>query len=168
MVNKSGQFKIQQMAFMLLGVILFFGLVAMFFFSIQYRNLHSMATELEKNKATLMTSFISGATEFSCAGEQYCVDSDKLMVFTNNSMYKEFWPVAYIKIRKVFPISPDRACNKANYPDCNLYNIYEDKKIESSGSSIGSFVALCRYELVGKYPTRVCDLGKMIIGYKTQ
>lgn len=168
MVKNKGQFKIQQMAFMLLGVVLFFGLVAMFFFSIQARNLSSMATELERNKAILMTSFISGATEFSCAGEQYCIDTDKLLVFSNNSMYKEFWPVAYIKVRKISPISTDRECNKANYPDCNIYNIYENKKIESSGSPIGSFVSLCRYEKVGKYPTRICDLGKMIVGYKTQ
>jgi len=167
MVEKLGQFKIQQMSFMLMAVVLLFALVAMFYITIQYRNLHSLASNLEENKAILMANYISGATEFSCAGEQYCIDSDKLIVLENNSMYKDFWPVAYIKIRKIYPSGEDVICNKANYPECNLYNVYSNNKIKSQ-NSIGTFVALCRYEKLGKYPNRICEFGKMIIGYEVK
>ena len=43
--------------------------------------------------------------------------------------------------------------------------MYENNKIEYEGVGIGSFVALCRYEDVLGYPTRMCDIGKIIIGY---
>jgi len=169
-LHKKGQFKIQQMAFMLLAVFLFFILVSLFWMAIQSRNLHKRAVELEQSKVLLMVQFLSSTSEFSCSREMgpYCIDSDKLIVLKNKSVYKNFWPVSFIRIRKVYPrMEKDVVCNEANYPNCNIFDIYSGGgEGGGGGSGEGSFVALCRYEKVEGYSTRICDLGKMIIGYK--
>ena len=163
--SKKGQFKIQQMAFMLLAVFLFFILAGLFWLALQSRNLQRQAVQLQEEQAILMAEFLSSASEFSCGS--YCIDTDKIMILMNRQAYQEFWPVSYIKIRKLYPKQDDKECNKGNYPNCNIYNIYENKEIKSD-MSVGSFVALCRYEQVEGYPTRVCELGRFIIGYEAR
>lgn len=163
--SKKGQLKIQQMSFMLLAVVLFFVLVALFWLVFQSRNIEKQASFLKQNQARLISEFISGSSEFSC-NKDYCINTDKLMVVKDRSVYKDFWPVSYIRVRKIYPVKSKEEveCDEVNYPDCNTYNVYSsDKKSESSA---GSFVALCRYEKIGGYPTQICDLGKIIIGYE--
>jgi len=161
--SKRSQFKIQQMSFMLLAVVLFFILVALFWLSIQYRNLKKTATQIEEEKSFMISQFLTDSSEFNCADESYCVDTDKLIILANKTIYSEFWPVSYIKVRRIGD-EKDVVCNKANYPDCNVYNVYDNKKI-SSESSIGNFIALCRYEKIEGFTNRICELGKIIIGY---
>jgi len=165
--SKRSQFKIQQMMFMLLAVTIFFALVVMFWLAFSSSNLRSQAEELEKEKAIFVSQFLSGSSEFSCTskGGGYCIDTDKIINLQNRKAYEEFWPVAFVKVRKLDRKNEDVVCNKANYPDCNVYKVYENNKIEYEGVGIGSFVALCRYEDVLGYPTRMCDIGKIIIGY---
>jgi len=161
--RKKTQFKIQQMAFMLLAVALFFILVGLLWFAVQYRTLHKQATELEESKAVLLSEFLSGSSEFSCGS--YCIDTDKLMVLKNKKVYREFWPVSYIEVREIYPEQGTKICDNINYPNCSVYDIYENEKIKSK-SAIGSFVALCRYENIEGYATRICKLGKILVGYE--
>ena len=165
--KKRGQFKIQQMAFMLLAVILFFILVGLFWLAVQYRTLHKQATQLGESRAVLMSEFVSQSSEFSCGSKdgQYCVDTDKLMILKDRKVYSKFWPVSYIKVRRIYPTQEETECNKNNYPNCSVYNIYKNEKIESQGA-VGSFVALCRYEKIQGHATRICELGKIIVGYE--
>jgi len=165
---KKSQFKIQQMSFMLLAIVLFFILVALFYLAIQYRNLQNLAGQQEEEKSFAISQFIADSAEFNCGYESYCVDSDKIMVLMSHSLYKEFWPVAYIRLRKLGDDSGEIVCTKANYPDCNVFNVYENSKIEYNGTGIGSFIALCRHEKVDDYPARICELGKIIIGYEAK
>jgi len=163
--NKKGQFKIQQMAFMLTAVVLFFILVALFWVAFQYRGIKQEATQLEREKTIQMSEFLSSSSEFSCY-EANCIDTDKLIVLENRSlMYKELWPVSYIKIRKIYDWEGnDVVCNKANYPDCNVFELYGKEE----GGGIGSFVALCRHDRINDFPVRICELGKIIIGYESK
>jgi len=164
--NKKSQFKIQQMSFMLLAVVLFFILVALFWLAFQYSSLKKQATETSKEQAVLLAEFISGSSEFSCASEQgsYCVDTDKIIVLKNAS-YKELWPVSYIKIKKITK-EKEKDCNIANYPNCTNFNVF-DAKTEST-STAGSFIALCRHERVAGYVQNICELGKIMIGYEAK
>lgn len=164
--SKRSQFKIQQMAFMLLAVFLFFSMVLLLWAGLQSRNLREKATELERERAIEISGFISGAGEFACSGEENCIDTDKVIFLMKMENYREFWPVAYIKIRKLDGESKEIECDKVNYPDCNIYKVYENKNIVYEGSGEGSYVALCRYEVISGYPTRICELGRIIIGYE--
>lgn len=166
--SKRSQFKIQQMAFMLLAVFLFFILVSLFWLAVQYRNLNKQASLLEEEKAMILSEFLSGSSEFSCSSEMggYCIDTDKLMVLINKTVYRELWPVSFIRVRKVHPVEGEKdvECNKVSYPNCNIYKVfgYDD------GTGKGSFIALCRHEQVDGYFLRKCELGKMIVGYVTK
>ena len=159
-MGMKAQFKIQQTAFMVVAVVLFFILVEMFYLVIKMASLKNISTNLEENKVAIMSQFLAQSPEFSCGA--YCVDTDRLMVL-NSSLYKEFWPVSYIKVKKIN--SKEDKCSKNNYPDCSVLEVYKNEKIKSS-SSIGSFVSLCRHEKINNYPIRVCELGKIIIGYE--
>ena len=162
MVNKLGQFKIQQMSFMLVAVVLFFILVALFWISVQYSGLKKQATETGKEQAVLIAGFVSNSQEFSCSREQgsYCIDTDKIMVL--NSSYN-LWPVSYIKIKKI-GYEKETACNLKTYPNCTDFNFYESRM--NSTSTASSFIALCRHERIYGYPKEICELGKIIIGYE--
>lgn len=170
MVRKKAQLKIQQMAFMLLAVVLFFVLVGLFWLMFQSKDLKKESTYLKENQAAIMAGFISQSSEFACAGESgaYCIDADRMIVLENKTAYKEYWPVSYIKIIKVYPKQEKEIiCNRINYPDCNVFNVYENKKIESR-SFIGSFAALCRNDKVEGYAVKICELGKINIGYEVR
>jgi hypothetical protein len=160
MVNKKGQFKIQQTAFMLLALALFFILIFVFWISIKTQGMKTTATSLEEEKAILAVESIAGLTEFSC-GKQYCIDSDKLMILKSMKDYADFWPANSIKIRKVYPESNKEVeCTLSNYPNCNSYTIKAGGE-----SSVGTFVALCRQERINGNSRQVCDLGRIAIGY---
>ena len=149
---------------MLLAVFLFFLLAGMFYMLIKLKGLHSQATELEENKAVLMAGFISGSTEFACAGKEFCIDTDKLLVLKNRSVYGDLWPVSSITVRKIYPKTQTKECTLGNYPDCNQFMIYSKKT--NNTSSIASFVALCRHEKSGDYLQEICEMGKISIGYE--
>lgn len=165
---KKSQFKIQQMVFMLLAVFLFFILVGLFWITLQSRSLQKQATELEEEKTIIISQFLSSSSEFSCTNEegQYCVDTDKLLLLQERESYKEFWPVNFIKVIRL-DNEKEKDCNRASYPNCNIYKVYENKKFKGldEKAEIGSFVALCRYEKISGYATRICEIGKIMIGY---
>jgi len=161
--SKRSQMKIQQMAFMLMAVVLFFILVGLFWLSIQYINLHKEATEAEQEKSIIAASFLGESAEFTCGA--YCVDTDKLVVLKERKAYRNFWPFDYILVKKVGK-EDEVECTKANYPDCNLYTIYSNKG--ASTREAKSFVALCRKENLNDRIYTKCELGKMIIGYEVK
>lgn len=161
--SKRSQFKIQQMAFMLLAVTLFFILIALFWFAIQSRNLEKQYTQTEQDKAVIMAGFLSGLSEFSCSREEgsYCISTDKLVVLENKTVYEDFFPVSFIRIRRISDEQGEKVCNKVNYPNCDVFEVYG----ESEGRGEGSFVALCRYEQIEGYAQRICELGRITVGY---
>ena len=175
--NKRGQLKIQQMAFMLIAVTLFFVLAGMFVLVIKFAGLKESATTLEEKNAMLLVTKIANSPEFAC-GEAFgsnkinCIDADKVMMLKENiikyidvSKPKEnFWGVATnIEIRKIHP-KPDEEiiCNLGNYPDCNIINL-QSKKIPAEYSN---FVLLCRKESFEGEVYDKCELAKVMISYK--
>src|SRR3989344_3030780 len=87
--GKRAQLKIQQMAFMLMAVTLFFILVGMFFLVIKFSGLKESATMLEEENAMLLATKIANSPEFSCGNafgttKIACIDSDKMIVLKEN------------------------------------------------------------------------------------
>lgn len=168
--TKKAQFKIQQMAFMLIAVTLFFVLVGMFFVMIIFSNLKESASLLEEKNALLLVTKLANSPEFSCEnafGETKinCVDSDKVMALKNNiNKYSGFWGVSGIEIRKIYPEGNRIECAFNNYPDCD-----EIKIIPGSGTGVSNFVALCRMEKINslfqdKFQDK-CELARIIVYY---
>ena len=165
--DKTGQMKIQQMAFMLLAVFLFFVLIGMMILSFKFSNLKEEAAILEEKNALLLVSKLSNSPEFSC-GEAFgttkvnCIDMDKVFVLKQYiGDYANFWGVENIEIRKIYPsLAGEFVCDNENYPDCNIIRLISDTP---TGVGISNFVALCRIE----EGNPICDLGKIIVSYET-
>lgn len=175
-MNSRAQMKIQQMAFVLMAITLFFILVGLFVMSIFLTNLREEASQLEEKNAMLLATKLSESPEFSCgnsfSGSKIsCIDADKLMALKQNvdkyTAGKNFWGVEGIKVRKIYPKLDSRnsneiECTGRNYPDCNSIVLFEDN-INHSAGTYSNFVTLCRKESSEGKSYDQCDVGRLII-----
>ena len=160
--SKKGQFKIQQMAFVLVALMIFFVMVSLFYFSIRLGSLREDAGFLEEQEARELVKKLASTSEFSfSAGSgscESCVDLDKVLMLKGKKSYDKFWGLDFLEIRKVYPsIQGKIECTRSNYPDCNILTIVES---ENFGSPSDAFVSLCRWESEkGGYVK--CELGRI-------
>ena len=172
MVNKKAQLKIQQMAFMLMAVTLFFVLAGMFVLVFKFAGLKESATELERKNAMMLVTKLANSPEFSCGfsfdeTKPACIDADKVMMLKEShiSKYDNFWGVSNIEIRKIYPkANTEIMCNVKNYPNCNIIRIRE-KEITGTGQA-KNFVSLCRKESFEGEIYNKCELAIIIIEEK--
>ena len=161
----KGQLKIQQMAFMLLAVTLFFVLVLLFYLTIKTAGLEKDFVNSEKEKAAGLVMRLASSPEFVFEGGSSGikgVDADKIMVLKDNSKYKEFWGVEGIIIKKLYPPNTNTECTQNNYPNCNLIKVFTTKK----SAPTGSYIALCRKESVSGNSYDRCELALLMIETK--
>lgn len=164
---KKAQLKIQEMAFMLLAVFLFFTLVGLFVLSIVYSNLKDSATEIAEERTLSSLISLADSPELSCvASKTNCIDGDKLISLVGKKSYENFWPYSSLKVIKLTGFEKNEnqlvECNLANYPNCDLFVVY-DKKV-SNERAISSFVALCRKEFENGYTYDKCEIAKIVAG----
>ncbi|MEX0920164.1 MAG: hypothetical protein WDZ69_01110 [Candidatus Pacearchaeota archaeon] len=153
MVDKKGQMKIQQMAFMLLAVTLFFAIVGMFILMIFFSDLRQSAEDIEERDALTLVSKLANSPEFSCGSafggtKLSCVDADKVIALQGVSgKYSGFWGVDGIEIKEIYPGSREITI------------------LDGGGSGVGvsNFVALCRYENINGLIQEDCDLARLIV-----
>lgn len=161
--------KIQQTAFVLIAVTMFFILIGMFFLNMQLSKMEDEATKEREREALTLVSRLANSPEFSCGssfeGESRgtCIDFDKVMSLKDNiEEYEDFWEVEGIELVKVYPSEESRTeCTRENYPDCNKITI-----IESNKTGKESFVSLCRKNDLGYYTKSNCEVGKLIVKYE--
>lgn len=162
--------KIQQMAFMLMAIVLFFVLVGLFFFMFKYSGIKEDATIIEEENAALLASKIANSPEFSC-GDAFgttkvnCVDGDKLIALKKNiAKIRNLWGVGItgITIIKIYPEEKNEECNLGNYPNCNRISLGEG----SEGFSASNIVSLCRKEFFDGESYDKCEIARILIKYK--
>lgn len=171
-VDKKAQLKIQQMAFVLLAITLFFVLAGMFALVFLLSGLRGGATALEEKNALLLVTKLANSPEFSC-GDAYgsdklnCVDADKVMVLSKNiDRYSKFWGVRDIEIIKIYPREEELlTCTLSNYPNCNSIKIRTGESGAFSGVPHENFVTLCRKEQEGGVVYNNCDIAKLLVSY---
>lgn len=171
MKNKKGQMKIQQMAFMLIAVTVFFVLIGLFALAFGVSSVKQSATsEAQENAKNLVTKLANSA-EFACGdsffNEENCIDFDKALILERNSeFYDGFWDVAEISIRKIYPESEtDVECTQVNYPNCNVLTVYS-QNIDWEDESF-NFVSLCRKEALDNDFYDKCEMGLLLIKSKS-
>ncbi|GBE19976.1 MAG TPA: hypothetical protein ENG87_04135 [Candidatus Pacearchaeota archaeon] len=168
--KKRGQLKIQQMAFMLMAVTLFFVLVGMFVLVIKFSGLKDTATELCEENAMLLVTKLANSPEFSCgrafgSSRTNCIDGDKVMMLKENiEIYEKFWGVTNIEIRKISD-EPEKVCDLGGYQqdNCNVIRLIS-KNV--SGYSMSNFVSLCRKDYVDEEVYDKCEMAKLILSYE--
>ena len=169
--HKRAQLKIQQTAFMLLAITIFFVLVGLFVLVFKIASIKETATILEEDNAMLLVSKLANSPEFACGNafrtsKVDCIDADKIMILKQNSeIYEGFWGVSNIEIIKIYPKSDvDIECDTLTYPNCNIITI---KKDDLTGYSVSNFVSLCRKESIEGSPYNKCELAKLIVSYES-
>ena len=161
--SREGQMKIQQMAFMIVAVFIFFILVGLFVLNWQFRGLKSGATELGRQQAISSLEIVSNMPELSCSSSKtLCIDQDKARIMSGQfgQNYSEFWPVASIKIYKVYPeFSSEIKCPALN---CNYWEIYDNG--QSNRQEYSTYVSLCERIKESGYVYDNCEIGKLVVG----
>ena len=167
-INNKAQLKIQQMAFMLLAVTLFFALVGLFFLSITISGTKNDFTNIQKENAQKILISLAASPEFSCAnGKPNCIDFDKALIMKNRQEYKKFWQVNSIELRRLYPsIDKDIECSKGNYPNCNVLKVYSKTSTRDLVAEQSTFVDLCRKEVLNGENYEKCDFGLLIVGFE--
>lgn len=160
-MNKKAQLKIQEMAFMLMAVVILFIIAGLFFMVVKYREIYRTSGEFEKEKAVSTIAKLADTAEFTC-GEPLCIDTDKLIVMKNRIAYNGFWPVTSLSVVKIFPKQDNVECTEKNYPNCTIFRIYDKKT--ASQETVSTFVSLCRKETENNYWYDKCELGKLVAG----
>ncbi len=165
--SRRGQMKIMQMMFMIVGVVLFFVLVGLFFLRVSFSNLHSGARELAKEQAISSMKTIAEMPELSYdARNPMMLDEDKLTAMSGGlgENYTDFFPVASVEVYKIYPVfSKVIKCPAAN---CNYYDVYDSGQQEVT--KLSSYVSICKKlkEFGSVYDK--CALGKIVIGVKNE
>lgn len=173
MRNKKAQMKIQQMAFMLIAVTLFFVFAGLFFAMIVFSDIRETAEELEQRDALLLVSKLANSPEFACGNafgsfRTNCIDADKAMALKNNiEKYEDlrgnFWGIDGIEIRKIYPADYEEIeCNSGNYPECGKIIISQKQ-----GIGVSNFVALCRKENIEGFIEDNCEMAQVIVYYES-
>jgi hypothetical protein len=160
LVNSSrAQIKIQQMAFVLVAIVIFFGMVALLYFSISLGSLKKGAQNLQDEEASEIVRKISSSAEFAFTSKDCpnCLDADKVLILKSKPSYNEFWDLDFLQIEKVYPLGKKVECQKSNYPDCNTITLVGK---EQFGSPSSAFVSLCRFEQ-SKGGFTKCELGRI-------
>ena len=165
----KAQVKIQQMAFVLMAITLFFIIVGLFVLVFKISGIKESATEICKENAIKLIEKLANSPEFSC-GQSFgtdkvnCVDFDKVMALKQQSQnYEGFWGVSNIEIRKIYPENNKGICDLNNYPNCNIIQL---KSGEIKGTYFSTFVSLCRKEKLGNSYYNKCEIAKLMVSYE--
>jgi hypothetical protein len=168
MVNSRAQVKVQQTAFMLVALVLFFVLVGLFILSISLSGFKEAKQALDEKEAILLVSRLADYPELSCGNafggtKVNCVDFDKAFVLSQKQEYKDFFGVKNIEIRKIYPFS-EQECSSANYPNCGILKIISSG---STGYDKSAFITLCRKQTLdtGAIIDK-CELAKLIVRFE--
>jgi hypothetical protein len=157
--KKKGQLKIQQMAFMLIAVTIFFSLILLFYISMKTADLREDVLDSRREKAVGLVTKIAATPEFTFEGVSRAVDADKLMVLRNSKKYENFWGVKGIVVRKLYPVSEDVECTTGNYPNCNVIKLFTNKNV----ADVASYVSLCRKDEISGSSYNRCELALLMI-----
>jgi hypothetical protein len=159
-----GQMKIQQMAFVLVAIMILFAIVAIFYISIRFSTLREDVTDLKKEEIIESVRKISGTPEFlfssfeDCAA---CIDLDKAFIIKNRDTYQNFWEgISLLQIERIYPTYQSNECDSQNYPRCNKVTLVKEENYES----FESYVSLCRYD--SSIEQTKCELGKIVMGFE--
>ncbi len=166
----KAQIKIQQTAFMLIAITIFFVLAGVFILAFKISDIRESAEALQEENAMLLIAKIANSPEFSCGkafgSKTNCIDSDKVFMLKEHiGVYEDFWGVSKIEIRIIYPEKENRVCTLQNYPNCNVIELKDD---DMDSYEVSTFVSLCRKESSKDGFTDKCDLARIMIGYNEE
>ena len=159
-----GQMKVQQMAFVLLAIMIFFAMVSLVYLSIRLNALRGDARDLQDSEAKELVRRLAGSSEFRWNDCSNCIDLDKVLVLSEQESYKGFWNLDYLRVDVVYPEQVGE-CSKVSYPDCKSVTVIQND--EDFGIPSSSFVNLCRRAFEGGEYYEECSIGRIYASGKS-
>jgi len=156
--SSRGQVKIQQMAFVLVAIMIFLAIVTLFYLTIRSASLQEDVEILRESKAKELVRMAASWPELYWRDCASCIDMDKAFILKETQAYNEFWDVPFLQIEKIYPEVEKIECNRQNYPECNKLTLIEEERYITETS----FIALCRHSEKGE----ICELGKIHLGFR--
>ncbi len=104
--SKKAQLKIQQMAFVLVMLMIFFGIIALIFFTIWSADIGASAKERQEEEAFQIALALAGAPEFaftSASDCSSCIDFEKIASL-DQTVYSSLWNLDYLAVEIVYPV----------------------------------------------------------------
>lgn len=110
LANKKAQVKIQEMAFVLVAIVILGGIVFIFFSKFQLANVQKAAETVKQKEAISLLERISAMPEIKCAErgvEKFCIDQDKLEIFipmaASSAYIKQWQGMQKVSISNIWP-----------------------------------------------------------------
>lgn len=145
----KAQMKIQQMAFVLVALAIFFALASLLYFSITLNNLQNTAQGLQDAEAQEIVRKMSGTPELSFTSStdcSSCVDFDKALLLKEINAYQSFWNLDYLMIERIYPSSNNEECTRFNYPDCSRITLISSPQNNFGTETPSAFVSIARWD----------------------
>jgi hypothetical protein len=161
--QKKAQMKIQEMAFVLIAIMIFFAMVALVYFAIRLSSMTENVQAEREASARELARKLADIPEFSWAECSGCVDADKVLALKDRVSYRGLWDVDYLMVEKIYPNATNVECTIANYPNCRTITLVN--KTKDFGVPASAFVALCSYD-ASKGGYERCGLGKIYASAK--
>jgi hypothetical protein len=165
-MKRKGQIQMQEMIFFIVGIVLLFSIILLFFSVFQSAKIKKLATEIRREKTIAMLESIVSMPEFSCR-EGFCIDEQKLVAFLDKKdEYKDLWnksKIALIKVKRAYPNTNNIECNSENFPNCNTYIIYNSGK---NYEAYATYTPLCYVYNEGGFVMERCDIAEIIVGFE--
>jgi hypothetical protein len=159
----KGQMKIQQMAFMIIALFIFFTLGGLFLLQLYTANLKGAVQEQETKKTLQNIQTITNMNELRCNNKKtYCINEDKLRIMSSTLQkeYENYWNAESIKVYKIYPAEKEKIpCPGTN---CNYYEIYNSGQKETQEYS--TFINICKTTKENNYAYEECSIGKIVVG----
>ncbi|MBU2522819.1 MAG: hypothetical protein KKE23_00830 [Nanoarchaeota archaeon] len=126
-----GQLKIQEMAFVLLAIVLLGFISFIFYAKIQSENIQSSAGDIKVKTALSLRDKIAALPEIKCA-EKPCIDKDKALMLKDYNIKGMFQGITEAKIIQIYP-SDERivlySSGQGNTSYSTFVNLCEQKNI---------------------------------------
>jgi hypothetical protein len=150
----KGQLKIQEMAFVIVALVVLFALVALFFVSWRLHSVQGEVETLHEYAGGKIVSQLVNTPELggSCHG---CLSWDNAWVLAqrNNSL-KDRWNLDYLEIQIV---GVNQTCTRQTYPSCGTMVLIPG---EAYGTAQRAFGAVCYWDQ--NIEQERCQLGMVI------
>ena len=159
-MTSRGQIKIQETAFVLVALVIFFALVSLLYLSFRIQAFKDTSADIREQEAQALVRKLAATPElrWECSG---CIDLDKAIVLKErlgkNKSLEQLWDLEYLALETIYPEKQNKTCTLGIYPDCKSLVIMQ--KSEKYGKAAGAFVSLCRWETGRGY--QKCELGKI-------
>ncbi len=145
--DKKGQLKIQEMAFVLLALVLLAALVFMFSIRLQSQKIKGVVEEVNQQRALSLRDKLSALPELKCARTS-CIDEDRARILNKYDVGDLFQGLSGARIVQIYPENKEIILYSTN---------------RQVNASYSTFVNLCEQKLTGTAFEYDCGLALLLV-----